>query len=125
MGHVVVKLFHTIPGVTWSGQKHNTLSTPRLCLCQRVFFQKSPSNMDPKVRRFSAPSWELVKPCVNVSVSPLGLCAGNGRVESVFLCVGEGFQKAKGCEIPSGDHPSYESSRLAEVFALFAFMREL
>lgn len=27
---------------------------------------------------------------MNVSVSPLGLCAGNGRVESVFLCVGSG-----------------------------------
>lgn len=37
---------------------------------------------------------------VNVSVSPLGLCAGNGRVESVFLCVGSGcgwrVSKSKG-----------------------------
>lgn len=46
--------------------------------------------------------------------------AGNGRVESVFLCVcsgveGRGFQKAKDYGILSGDHPSYESVRLAEV----------
>ncbi len=47
-----------------------------------------------------APSWELVMLRVNVSVSPLGQCAGNGRLESVFLCVGsglrvEGFKKQK------------------------------
>lgn len=48
---------------------------------------------------------------VNVSASPLGLCAGNGRVESVFLCVGSGcgwrVSKSKGSPGNlSGDHPS-------------------
>lgn len=95
IGCVVVKLFHTIPQVTWAEQKHNTLDTPRLC--QRASLKNPSAFTDPK---WFLLSWELVTLRVNVSVSPLGLSAGNGRVESVFLCVGsgvrvEGFKKQK------------------------------
>lgn len=70
---------------------------------------------------------------MNVSVSPLGLCAGNGRVESVFLCVGSGcgwrVSKSGGPFFffgnLSGDHPSQEGSRQAGALLYFAFMGEL
>lgn len=81
MGRVVVKLFHSVPGSACTGQKRNTLDTP--CFCQT---EKHESWR----LMFSPPSWEFAKLHVNVSFSPLGSGAGNGSVESVFLCVGSG-----------------------------------
>lgn len=118
IGHVVVKLFHTIPWGTWTGQKHNTLTTP--CFCRR-------NSHGSQSAMFSAPSWEFVKLRVNVSVSPLGLCAGNGSVESVFLCVGSGCR----WRVSQRFWKSLRRSSIIREqetgwgFALFAFMGEL
>lgn len=118
IGHVVVKLFHAIPWGTWTGQKHNTLTTP--CFRRR-------NSHGSQSLMFSAPSWEFVKLRVNVSVSPLGPCAGNGSVESVFLCAGSGCRWRVSQRF-------WKSLRRSSIiweqetgwgFALFAFMGEL
>lgn len=66
---------------------------------------------------------------VNVSVSPLGLCAGNGRVESVFLCVGSGcgwrVSKSKGSWKSLRRSSIIGEQRTGGGFALFAHTGEL
>lgn len=95
----------------WTRQKYNTLDTP--CFCQSVL-------LGSRSLMFSTPSWEFVRLRVNVSVSPLGLVR---RKWKCWKCVFvrrlgvrvEGFKKQKVLGNLSGDHPSYESRRRAEV----------
>lgn len=66
-----MKLFHTIPWGTWTGQKHNTLDPP--CFCQRVLNRS-------RRLMFSVPSWEFCKATCE------RICLTSGPVHRKWTC---------------------------------------